>query len=75
MRFLLRPLLLTSTLLGSVLGAAPAAQAAITYIGEAAIAGNLTDLSNLNFNLEDGLPANRLGAFGSGIAYNPITGT
>jgi hypothetical protein len=32
-------------------------------------AGAWTDLSGLNYNLENGVPANLLGGFGSGLAY------
>jgi len=49
--------------------------AAITFIGEATIASGGTDLSGLVGSLEDGGPANRLGAFGSAITYNGVTGT
>jgi hypothetical protein len=48
--------------------------AAVTYIGEAAVP-DAPDLSGLTGNLEDGLPANRGGGFGSGMAYNPNNGT
>ncbi|MBS0642012.1 MAG: esterase-like activity of phytase family protein, partial [Proteobacteria bacterium] len=54
--------------------AAVPADAAITYIGQAAIP-NGTDFSGLTGNLEDGLPGNRLGGFGSGIAYNGTDNT
>jgi hypothetical protein len=45
------------------------AQAAVRLLGRADLASNLTDLSGLSDTLEDGTPHNRLGAFGSGIAY------
>lgn len=38
-------------------------------IGQTAIPGTATDLSQLAGQLEDGSPANRLGSYGSGIAW------
>jgi DNA-binding beta-propeller fold protein YncE len=64
---------LAAMLLAATTFASPAL-AVVTYIGEAAIPGGV-DMSGLSGNLEDGLPANRLGSFGSGIAYNPVTGS
>jgi hypothetical protein len=45
------------------------AQAAVRLLGRADVPSNLNDLSGLSDTLEDGTPHNRLGAFGSGIAY------
>ncbi|MCX7411074.1 MAG: esterase-like activity of phytase family protein [Planctomycetales bacterium] len=39
------------------------------YLGQAEIAGTATDLSRQAGQLEDGSPANRLGSYGSGIAW------
>jgi hypothetical protein len=52
--------------------AAAAAQGAPKLIGTGCIPGTATDLSGLTDTLEDGSPHNRLGGFGSGLAY---TGT
>src|SRR5262249_9780175 len=54
-----------------LLGAAVTSQAKVSYIGEAIIAGNDTDLSGLPGTiLEDGgSPQNALNGFGSGLAY------
>jgi hypothetical protein len=41
----------------------------IELIGTGSIAGNRADRSQLPGKLEDGTPANRLGSWGSGIAY------
>src|SRR5215831_18589922 len=50
---------------------AMSAQAAVTYVGDAIIPGNGTDLSGLPGTiLEDGVsPQNALNGFGSGLAY------
>lgn len=64
---------LAGLLLATTILASPAS-AAVTYIGEAAIP-NAPDLSGLTGTLEDGGAANRGGGAGSGIAYNPKTGT
>lgn len=61
-------LLLATTIL------ATPALSAVTYIGEAAVP-NAPDLSGLAGVLEDGGAANRGGGFGSGIAYDPNTGS
>ncbi|HTQ31006.1 MAG TPA: hypothetical protein VMI53_07335, partial [Opitutaceae bacterium] len=70
--FAKRPALVVSTLAGLlVLAAAMPARAAVTYVGDAIIPGNGTDLSGLPSTiLEDGVsPENALNGFGSGFAY------
>jgi hypothetical protein len=56
------------TLLSTAASAAAPRQP-IELIGKASIAGNRADRSQLTGKLEDGTPANRLGSWGSGIAY------
>ena len=46
-----------------------AAPPPIALVGTGSIAGNRADRSQLTGKVEDGTPANRLGAWGSGIAY------
>jgi Esterase-like activity of phytase len=46
--------------------------AATNLLATANIPSDSTDLSGLGGNLEDGTPANKAGAFGSGIAYSGI---
>lgn len=46
-----------------------AAHADITLVGKASIPGAATDKSGLEGALKDGTPKNRLGSFGSGIAW------
>jgi len=48
----------------------PPAAAKVVYIGRFDIPGTAADLSGLSGMLEDGTPANRLGALGSALAYN-----
>ncbi|HTU24544.1 MAG TPA: esterase-like activity of phytase family protein [Pirellulales bacterium] len=50
-------------------GAQAASPSPVELIGTGSIEGNLADQSRLTGKLEDGTPANRLGAWGSGIAY------
>ena len=66
-----RPLLFVitvSALLSAHALAAPA-RPPIESIGSGSIAGDHADRSKLPGNLEDGTPADRLGSWGSGIAY------
>lgn len=64
---------LAGLLLATTFLATPALSA-VTYIGEAAIP-NGPDLSGLTGTLEDGGAANRGGGAGSGIAYDPNSGS
>src|SRR5271170_5674778 len=66
-----RPSLLSVTVCALLSTAAWAAapRQPIEWIGKASIAGNRADRSQLTAKLEDGTPANRLGSWGSGIAY------
>ena len=50
-------------------GAAPLS-AQPKLVGVAQVAGNASDLSGIEGNLEDGTPANQLGGFGSAIAWS-----
>jgi hypothetical protein len=45
------------------------AQAAVTLIATGSLAGDGSDLSGLNYTLENGAPANLLGGLGSGLAW------
>ena len=58
-------------ILTAVLAMSASARAAVTYIGDAIIPGNGTDMSGLPSTiLEDGVsPENALNGFGSGLAY------
>jgi hypothetical protein len=47
----------------------PKVPADVHLIAKAAIPGDAADLSGLDGKLEDGIPRNRLGGIGSGIAY------
>jgi len=53
--------------------AAPHSQAQITLLATGTLdqsrAGSFADLSGLTYNLENGVPANSLGGFGSALAY------
>lgn len=53
----------------AVMLAVAAASAQVRFIGAATIPGDATDKSGLSDVLSDGTPHNRLGSFGSGIAY------
>ena len=64
----LRPLLAGLCLAGLT---APA-PAAIQFLGQAAVPGSSSDLSGLTDLLEDGTPHDRLGGFGSGLAYTGV---
>ncbi|HEX4144927.1 MAG TPA: esterase-like activity of phytase family protein [Pirellulales bacterium] len=66
-----RQLLFVITSFALLLAGARAAAAAppIEMIGTGSIGGNHADRSHLTGKLEDGTPANRLGSWGSGIAY------
>src|ERR1700744_6077901 len=70
-RFLMRHSTSLVTAAAILTLAASSASAAVTFIGEAVIPGNGTDLSGLPSSLlEDGhSPQNALNGFGSGIAY------
>lgn len=46
-----------------------ACRADVTLIGKASLSGDSTDLSGLTDTLSGNIPHNRLGSFGSGIAY------
>ncbi len=67
----MRLLSLTSALLLNVALAAPAV-ADIKLVGTTAIPGTAIDRSGLTDVLKDGTPHNRLGSFGSGIAYTGV---
>src|SRR6185503_18085073 len=47
-----------------------AGQAATVLLGTASVPGAAVDFSNLTDVLAGGVPHNRLGSFGSGIAYS-----
>lgn len=54
---------------------ASSAQAAISYLGMGSLGGGSTDMrdaSGLSSTLENGVPNNLLGGFGSGIAYSGV---
>lgn len=53
----------------ALLGFCLQATAAVSFLGRADLPSDSFDLSGLTAPLEDGTPGNRLGAFGSGIAY------
>lgn len=67
----MKPIMFSQTLLAAMFGfgLTLSAHAAVRLLGRADVPSNQTDLSGLTENLEDGTPHNRLGAFGSGIAY------
>ena len=68
----LRPAILAASIAGLLsLAALVPSQAAVTYIGDAIIPGNGTDLSGLDGSiLEDGVsPNNALNGFGSGFTW------
>jgi hypothetical protein len=48
---------------------APRASRGIELVGKASIAADATDLSGLTDKLENGMPHNRIGSFGSSIAW------
>ena len=61
---------ITLVALGAAVFSAPTALfAGITLIGATSIPGTATDRSGLTDTLSGGIPHNRLGSFGSGIAY------
>lgn len=51
------------------------AHASVTYLGSVSISGTASDLSGLTDTLEDGSPHNKLGGFGSAIAYTGYNNT
>ncbi|HEY1784523.1 MAG TPA: esterase-like activity of phytase family protein [Pirellulales bacterium] len=57
-------------MLPATAASAAAPRQPIELIGKVSIAGNRADRSKLSGKLEDGTPANRLGSWGSGIAYS-----
>lgn len=66
--FKIRPL---SLIIASAfaLAALSSAQAAVSLIATGSLPGSLTDLSGLNYSLENGTAANLLGGMGSGLAW------
>lgn len=68
-----KPTLLAIAIMTATLFEASSAHAAITYLGMGSLGGGSTDmrdLSGLSDNLENGVPDNLLGGFGSGFAYS-----
>jgi len=68
----LRCILLASSLFLPVIVLGCASASHIDYLGKAKVSGVISDKSGKNDVLENGVPHNRLGAFGSAITY---TGT
>lgn len=66
---------LTAAIVAALSLAGSLASASVTYLGSVGIAGNATDLSGLTDTLEDGSPHNKLGGFGSAIAYTGYNNT
>jgi hypothetical protein len=63
-----RSLVLSALALAAAAAALPS-QAAVTLIAHASLPGTDSDLSGLSAPLENGVPGNRLGGIGSGLAW------